>query len=392
MAFTYSVIDSFCISFLLILFISTRERSERLVETLWFRMIVIMTICALVFDLVAWQLDGRAGRTACVLLWAANILCYMLSGAMSAAWLYYTGLMLNRGGRVSKWVKALAAFPFFFLEFVALLTPWTHWLFYIDGGNVYQRGELFAIQMVVPFGYIVAAALWALRLAYRERSRQQRKEYLALSSFVIFPLLGGLLQLAVYGISLAWPCTALSLMLVYVSMQNQRISLDALTGLNNRGQFDKQLYGCFERAEDGPPFALFMLDIDDFKRINDENGHTVGDVALIEAAGILKRALTDTNAFLARYGGDEFAVILYYSEEKQIPALLARIAQESERWKKSADSPYDLNFSVGYSCYDRHRFANYQDMITAADAQMYIQKRQHKAERKSLRQEADTRA
>ena len=381
MAFTYSIVDGFSIAFLLILYISTRERSSRLTDTRCFRLIVVMTAAALLGDMVAWQLDGRSGAAHRYTLWCANILCYVLSGTMSLGWLYYTALKMNRLGRISRGAWWLIALPCLFLAAVSMLTPWTHWMFFLDASNTYQRGALFAIQMIIPFGYILAAALWALCRAGKERLRQQRVEYLSLSAFIIFPLIGGALQLCIYGVSLAWPCTALSLMLVYVSMQNQKISLDALTGLNNRGQFDKYLYNCFERADEDLPFALFILDIDQFKQINDQFGHTAGDAALIDAANILKRSLESSSAFLARYGGDEFAIVLYYNEKKQVKELLVRITQEADRHNNAGLTPYALVFSAGYVYYDRRRYANYQDMITAADAQMYIQKRQHKAVR-----------
>ena len=379
MAFTYSIVDGFSMAFLLILFISTRERSSRLTDTRCFRMIVVMTAAALLCDMVAWQLDGRAGAVHRSILWGVNILCYLLSGAMGLSWLYYTALKMDRLGRISKWDWVLMALPCVLLAALSLLTPWTHWMFDLDAGNTYQRGPLFAIQTVVPFGYILSAAAWSLHQAGKERLRQQRAEYLYLSSFVIFPLIGGVLQIAIYGVSLAWPCTALSLMLVYVGMQNQKISLDALTGLNNRGQFDKHLFNCFEHWDGDAPFALFMLDIDEFKKINDTYGHTAGDAALIDAAGILKRALSNSSAFLARYGGDEFAVELHYTQERQIHELLDRITQEADRHNQGNATQYKLVFSIGYACCDRNRYAHYQDMITAADARMYMQKREHKA-------------
>ena len=379
MAFTYSILDSFSIAFLMILFVSTREKSSRLTETRCFRSIVIMTSAALMCDMIGWQLDGHPGAGSRSLLWCANIACYVLSGATALAWLYYTALKMNCLGRIKKSGWLLIAIPCILLAVTSLITPWTHWLFHLDANNIYERGPLYAMHTAVPFGYILAAAIWSLHQSGRERLHQQRMEYLYLSSFIIFPLIGGVIQLAVYGVSLAWPCTALSLMLVYVSMQNQKISLDALTGLNNRVQFDKHLFNCFERTDSDLSFALFMLDIDDFKRINDHLGHTAGDAALIDAANIHKRSLAGSSAFLARYGGDEFAVILYYSDTKQIDALLNKITSEARKHSFSSPAPYSLVFSIGYASFDKRRYTNYQDMITAADAKMYQVKRLHKA-------------
>ena len=385
MAFTYSIVDSFSIAFLLILFFSTKERFSRLTETRCFRFIVLLAIGVLLCDMIAWQLDGQPGELNRYLLWWVNILCYLVSGLLALSWLYYTGLKLNSAGHITKLGWLLIALPYIVLVFASVMTPLTHWMFYIDEGNTYQRGALFAIQMVVPFGYIFAAALWALHRAGKERSRVQRTEYLYLSAFVLFPLVGGVLQLAIYGVSLAWPCTALSLMLVYENLQNHKISLDALTGLNNRGQLDKHLFTCFDSSENDQPFALFMLDIDQFKRINDEHGHTAGDAALIDAANILKRSLAGANAFLARYGGDEFSIVLHYKDDREVSELLSRIEEETEKNARTSTEPYKLVFSIGSTCFDRRRFSNYQDMINAADAQMYIQKRQHKACRDAVK-------
>lgn len=109
-------------------------------------------------------------------------------------------------------------------------------------------------------------------------------------------------------------------------------------------------------------------------------GHIAGDAALISAAEILKKAFANSNAFLARYGGDEFAVVLYCSSEAQAEAKLAQIEEECHRFNTMSDPPpYQLMFSAGYVYSNQQRFTSYQDMITAADAHMYLQKQQHKA-------------
>jgi len=84
---------------------------------------------------------------------------------------------------------------------------------------------------------------------------------------------------------------------------------DPLTGLANRALFKRQLAGLFEQpiSEDGQS-ALFLIDLDRFKEVNDSLGHSTGDSLLIHVAGVLRREL-DPQAFIARIGGDEFAVL-----------------------------------------------------------------------------------
>jgi diguanylate cyclase (GGDEF)-like protein len=83
-------------------------------------------------------------------------------------------------------------------------------------------------------------------------------------------------------------------------------SLDALTGVANRGSFDRE---CTERVRSGDSrFVMAILDVDDFKVINDTHGHAVGDQVLQAVARGLRRSLRDED-FIARLGGDEFAVL-----------------------------------------------------------------------------------
>jgi diguanylate cyclase (GGDEF)-like protein len=86
---------------------------------------------------------------------------------------------------------------------------------------------------------------------------------------------------------------------------------DALTGVRNRRYFDQMLEREFNRARrEREQLSILMLDIDYFKRVNDEYGHQVGDDALRRVANVLREVLYRTTDFVARYGGEEFAIIL----------------------------------------------------------------------------------
>ncbi len=85
---------------------------------------------------------------------------------------------------------------------------------------------------------------------------------------------------------------------------------DPLTGLFNRGFFVEGLHQAMERLKrDGEPFAVAMLDLDDFKAVNDTHGHRVGDLVLQGVAKVVMRGLRPYDT-AARYGGEEFVMIL----------------------------------------------------------------------------------
>ena len=125
----------------------------------------------------------------------------------------------------------------------------------------------------------------------------------------------------------------------------QYATLDALTNLNNRRQFETRLgQEIAITKRQGKPLCAMMIDIDFFKNVNDTHGHAAGDEVLRTVAGIIKQALRESD-IPARYGGEEFAVLLPYTHideaqivgerlRKAVEDTLITINQESEEEKQ----------------------------------------------------------
>jgi diguanylate cyclase (GGDEF)-like protein len=108
-------------------------------------------------------------------------------------------------------------------------------------------------------------------------------------------------------------------------------SHDALTGLFNRRSFDAQLEQALARADRyGWPFGLALLDLDHFKRINDEHGHQQGDVVLRLIGSELRRTLRGSDV-AARIGGDEFALILVDGTPELLSTVIDRVSSSVHR-------------------------------------------------------------
>ena len=106
---------------------------------------------------------------------------------------------------------------------------------------------------------------------------------------------------------------------------------DGLTGLFNRRAFDDYLARAIAREDrQGGRFALLLLDLDHFKKLNDTYGHPAGDAALVAAAHLLERMLRKGD-LAARYGGEEFAAILPGSDEAGALKMAERVRQALER-------------------------------------------------------------
>lgn len=126
-------------------------------------------------------------------------------------------------------------------------------------------------------------------------------------------LLGGaILGLsAVLMLAAFWFARALRASLAAQSHLEQLASIDGLTGLLNRRAFDEHVSREWKRSvRSGRPLALLMLDVDYFKAFNDRYGHGRGDLALIAVAGAIKSALRRPGDIAARFGGEEFVIVL----------------------------------------------------------------------------------
>ena len=151
---------------------------------------------------------------------------------------------------------------------------------------------------------------------------------------------------------------------------------DSLTLLYNHGAFHEKLAIELERANRYVrPMAVIMLDLDCFKEINDRYGHTTGDRVLALVAGVLGAHLRKTD-IAARYGGDEFAVILPETDLTSAAVIAERIAEgiSNVRLDIGGGSVVSFTASIGYaSC--GHDAPGRGEILNIADRLMYDSKR-----------------
>jgi|GEM_PF-2858622 len=166
-----------------------------------------------------------------------------------------------------------------------------------------------------------------------------------------------------------------------VNHQNALLNLtirDYLTGAFNRNYFDRSLSLAMEYAHVADiPFVLALLDLDNFKFINDQFGHLVGDKVLQEVARLIDQRLTGA-AILARIGGDEFACLLYYSTEAEAMAFLGDTAAAVQEFFAHRYPDWPVDFSYGCALFNPRKPVPVHEMYESADRQMYSQKNQKK--------------
>ena len=158
----------------------------------------------------------------------------------------------------------------------------------------------------------------------------------------------------------------------------EQLSLqDALTGIANRRHFDQALDIEWRRAvRSSSPLSLLLLDVDFFKRLNDEFGHRRGDAYLIEIAAALQGCVR-AGDLVARYGGEEFAAILPGTSRKGAENVASRMQQAVReiRLAELAEAAPRITISIGVSVSEAPHPGSYVDMIDASDRALYAAKR-----------------
>jgi diguanylate cyclase (GGDEF)-like protein len=165
--------------------------------------------------------------------------------------------------------------------------------------------------------------------------------------------------------------TALHNAFVFQKLQQQSIT-DGLTGIKTRRFFWEALSAEWKRASrSGRPFSVVLIDLDKFKEVNDTMGHFEGDLVLARVGRLLEQKSRQSNV-VARYGGDEFIVLMPETGAEQAQVLAERLRQ----WI-AADpmlGEHHVTGSFGVASFPMHGFS-IEDIIRVADAGMYVSKR-----------------
>jgi diguanylate cyclase (GGDEF)-like protein/putative nucleotidyltransferase with HDIG domain len=146
---------------------------------------------------------------------------------------------------------------------------------------------------------------------------------------------------------------------------------DGLTGLKTHRFFREALEGeCRRSARSGRPFSLVMMDLDGFKRVNDHGGHLEGDRVLRAVATLLDACSRQSNV-VARYGGDEFAILMPETNVAQAKTLAERLraALETDQFLRS----HEVTASIGIATFPDHG-PTPEEILRVADSGMYLAK------------------
>lgn len=347
-----------CVAIMLILGFKTYRSMMKNTQKVSFLTVVFLHILYFQTDLV------RMTNTQNLFL---NEMSFLFFSLCAFSWFNYIQTMLEIH-YIKKTQTLIALIPLIVSVVLILVNTLNGILFSIDHNGNFQEEPLYLLYVLINDFYYFVGAYQAYVYSCRAKNYQQKKSYQILGIYMAVMLIVGALQDIFRSIPIFCVGTSLSILIVYISLEEQMISIDPLTQLNNRNRMEQHLFECMRNADAN--MYLLVLDVDKFKQINDTYGHAQGDLALKSIANCLKEACIEKSDFIARYGGDEF-VIVYKGND--VEGLCQRI----HTYIQQLSFPFDLDVSIGCAPY-HNGLRKWNDWFIVADKQLYQEKKKLK--------------
>ncbi|MBO4922170.1 MAG: GGDEF domain-containing protein [Lachnospiraceae bacterium] len=304
-----------------------------------------------------------------------NYVNFILMTGITYSWLKYVMAVEKLEKRNRLAVKHGIVFPFAVSAIILLvLFIAAPHLLLEDSLSVTPVFDGFMI--VTPSIYIVAVIMYALKEIKREDDPIERRKHFYIAFFPVMLVAGGLLQM-IFMPTLPLFCYAgtIFMLIFHMKTTDDQISTDPLTKLNNRSQLIRYVAQESNMRIEGRATYVVMMDINDFKKINDNLGHAEGDMALVLFAKALVDTIKNCNMpmFLGRFGGDEFVLIAHPIKKEEIDALIEEIRSNVRKECLKEEKPYIISAGIGYD-----ELLNppdtFQKCMQRADSKLYLDK------------------
>ena len=288
-------------------------------------------------------------------------------------WFCYAQARLRTCDIENHTVLVVCQLPMALLILLYVTNPLTNWMYTLSASGEFIRGPLYLLAALLTGGYILCVAGQAVMRMHMATTKAQRKEFSLYVWFAVIPVISSVVNPLVPNTPIMALCLLAALLLVFSNLQDAHIFNDALTGLNNRRRADQYLSAKIATASSEHAVYVYVLDVNLFKRINDVRGHIEGDHALQVVAEGLRHAAGVSHGFAARWGGDEFVLVVDEEKAESPDAVVATIDECLAKACEEAHLPYDLTVTTGYAvCMSSDQ--NPDEILSRADNMLYERK------------------
>ena len=352
------------------LLICRRKNRENLhMEDKIYDGMALVNLLGALFETIAFLVDGNKFIGGVEINYVANSVCFVGTVSIGFLWCLYVDLRIYRNYKRTAKKTGIIMIPWL-VEVVAVVCNLfgIGILFKISENNIYQRSNGAIIGYVSLMIYFV----YSVYLVYHSKRQGINLSFFPVMYFVGPCLAGVLIQFFFYGITSSWVSVAIALSFVQMQSYAENLYMDELSGLYNRRYFNAVL----AEKENMNRRSLhgIMMDINDFKSINDNLGHSVGDHAICTMGNILFKSIPDAGMAI-RYAGDEFIVLLLGVDEECMISTMKEINDNLAEFNESGTEPFRLSVSMGCAEFGENDDA--ESFLASMDDRMYEEKRKY---------------
>lgn len=326
---------------------------------------MFLTLLSCIADPISYTMKGLPGLLPKFTVYATSTWLFAANMLAVFCWNRFLAYYLN--GSMSKWSRRMLDTTVSIGLLLLLINFFHPIVFSIDNENLYSRGVFYSFFLIVDYLLVINS----LVTYYKSKRNGGLLKFFPIWVYIIPIFIGGVVQSLFYGISVIPTSIAISIAGILASLQNEMIYRDALTGIFNRAYLDYKLKKFEKRPKQG--ITGLMLDLNDFKRINDEFGHSIGDEALIATTKILQKAI-GSHGIVIRYAGDEFIALINTQDESVTQTYIDKIQHLFENYNQNSGMPYKLSASIGSHKLNLKE-ESVDSFINTIDSRMYENKK-----------------
>lgn len=336
------IVNGIGILLMVLLRLSRIENIEkRFFGDIVFDVMIWLTIAGCLVEIGTFVIDGKMFFGSRALSYLMNSFCFIGTCTVGFLWCLFVDFRIfNNINRIRKKAKILCIPLMVDIVMNVINLNGCGIVFSISKDNIYQRGSFVISTYVILFIYFI----YSLCLVDRSKKSDLRMRFFPVNYFVLPCVLGTIVQGMIYGVTLGWTMVAVAFLFVHIETQSLNSFVDSLSGLYNRSYMDCIL-SQIKRNAKGCVYGI-MIDVNDFKQINDLYGHTKGDHAIRSVGKILSESVSD-NGIAVRYAGDEFIVLIHTEDELFVKETMNYIQNKTEEFNRKNEEPYHLSFAMG---------------------------------------------
>ena len=351
-----------------LLFCRSRNRESIHGDDHIYDCMTIVTILGAALETLSFVVDRQNFVGARFLNYLSSSISYLATGVIGFLWCLYVDLHIYKNHVRYRRNVRFVAIPLL-IELVCVLYNLlgNGFVFSVSADNVYSRGSFTVIGYLTVYLYF----LYSIYLVYHSQEEGLNLDFFPIFYFMGPCVIGAVVQFLYFGITSSWISVAVSLTFVQMQAYSENISTDSLSGLYNRRYLDRIL-ALKDHLMQKSVYGI-MMDVNDFKQINDLYGHSMGDQAIRVMGDILLKSVPD-GGIPIRFAGDEFVVLLVQDDPNAVFETMTEINRRLDVLNRSGAEPFKLSVSMGQAKLDP---SDPETFLREMDERMYEEKRRY---------------